>query len=69
MIDKRQTCQGCPDRALGCRTTCAGWAYREAQKPERYARNVTHAANYNTYSPRKESIMKRAGVLIEGKGR
>ena len=33
-----QTCQGCPNRSLSCRTGCAGWQHREAEKQERYRR-------------------------------
>lgn len=33
-----RTCQGCRERSLSCRTGCAGWQYREAEKQERYRR-------------------------------
>jgi hypothetical protein len=36
--DKFATCRFCTDRAVGCRTDCAGWAYREERKAERYAK-------------------------------
>lgn len=66
MINKFDTCQGCPDRSLSCRAGCPGWQEREAKKAERYAARAIHAANYNTYSPRKESLLKRSGTPIKG---
>lgn len=64
MLNKFETCYGCPDRSLTCRSGCPGWAAREAEKPERYARQEVHAANYNAYNPRKESILKRSGIKV-----
>jgi len=66
MINKFDTCQGCPDRSLSCRASCEGWQAREQDKAERYERRAIHAANYNTYGHRKEMIMKRAKVPLKG---
>lgn len=33
-----ESCENCPNRKLGCRSTCKGWAYREEKKKERYAK-------------------------------
>jgi len=68
-MNKFDTCQGCPDRTVGCHGACEGYQYREAEKPARYANRAIHAANYNTYNERKEKILKRHGIKLEGKGK
>lgn len=35
MIDKRNTCQGCPDREVGCHSACAGYQARDAENRAR----------------------------------
>lgn len=48
VCDKRKTCLNCPDRFINedgttCRSSCEGWAMREAQKERRYKRNAEYA--------------------------
>lgn len=71
MINKYATCQGCPDRALGCRATCLGWQAREADKASRYQASVLRAAghysgdpgNYKRALERKRSMVKRGYTI------
>ena len=57
-----KTCQGCPDRALGCHGTCPGYQAREQEKQRRYAdKALKHAGQplheaYNRIVRRNERM-------------
>lgn len=67
MPDKYKTCQHCPDRFVGCRATCKGWAHREAEKQKRYHNHALRISSEPRY-PRVERLM-RANVLENKQGR
>ena len=64
MINKFQTCYGCPDRSLTCRSACDGWQYREAQKQVRYAESETRYHSYPTHArqEREQNRWKKLGL-------
>jgi len=68
MLNKFETCYGCPDRSLSFRSGCPGWAAREAEKAEKYERNRLHAVNFDTYSREKEMLMRRNRIKMRGYG-
>lgn len=43
-----KTCQGCPDRCVGCHGACPGYQAREQEKQQRYADKALKNAAYPT---------------------
>ena len=57
--DKYKTCQGCPDRAVGCRMTCDGWQSREAEKEIRYDLHLRRQAAVPDHAGYKKMLRNR----------
>lgn len=59
-MDKRRTCQGCPDREPGCHGRCPGYQERHQANQEKNRDKLFEALN--TYqSDLKPLIMRRNG--------
>lgn len=65
-----ETCENCPKRKLGCRSTCEGWAYREEKKKERYAqKDLARKSVYRSQHYEKSLIsLAKSGKRGNGVG-
>ena len=66
--DPYESCYGCPKPRPCDRSACDGWQSREAKKELRYKQSAIHSANYDTYNPQKERILRRAHIPLKGYG-
>lgn len=66
----KSPCQYCPDRVLGCHSTCEKYiAFRAAHDAEVEARRKEQLANQDIYSVRVDGIRKAMRTMRKNGGK
>ena len=69
MIDKRSTCQGCPDRVVGCHSACAGYQARVEVNRARNAQRRMYAQALTSEAENAKRIRNARARAIARKAR